>query len=106
MSRHRNIYVIELRKEVLEDRKFAEMNPNYIPGKPCVYVGMTARSPEERFEQHISGYKAARIVKKYGVHLKPRQFRSHNPMTYDEAKKMEVLKARRLREKGWGVWQN
>ena len=47
-----SIYVIELRKEVLSNKKFREKNPNYKPGKPCVYVGMTGKSPEERFQQH------------------------------------------------------
>ena len=102
----RNIYVIELHEEVLNDKKFLEKNPNYTPGKPCVYVGMTARSPEERFNQHLSGYKSARIVKKFGARLRPRQYESHNPMTYEDAMNMEVEKARRLRAKGWGVWQN
>ena len=59
-----NIYVIELREEVLGNKKFLEKNPNYIPGKQCVYVGMTARSPEERFRQHMTGYKSARIAKR------------------------------------------
>lgn len=101
-----NIYVIELREEVLSNKKFMEKNPKFIPGNPCVYVGMTSRSPEERFQQHLAGYKSAKMARKYGVLLKPRYFRSHNPMTYEDAKVMEVEKARRLRAKGWGVWQN
>ena len=101
-----SIYVIELRKEVLSNKKFREKNPNYKQGKPCVYVGMTGKSPEERFQQHLNGYKASKIAKKYGYRLKPRQFKSHNPMTYQEAQDMETEKARRLRAKGWGVWQN
>ena len=47
-----SIYVIELKKEVLKHRKFKEANPNYIPGKPCVYVGYTSKTPEERYQQH------------------------------------------------------
>ena len=56
MSKKTNysIYVIELDKNILELKKFREENPNYIDGKPCVYVGYTSKSPEERFEQHIT----------------------------------------------------
>lgn len=105
MTTH-NIYVIELDKEVLEKKKFKKANPDYIEGSPCVYVGMTSKSPEERFKQHIEGYRASKIVKQYGARLKPRQYVSHNPMTRDEASEMEIEKARRLRKKGWGVWYN
>ena len=105
-GRRYNIYVIELEKGVLNEKKFRQANPGYIDGKPCVYVGMTVRTPEERFAQHKRGYKAAKFVRKYGLYLKPRLYRKFNPMTYDEAKFMEVEKARRLRKRGYGVWQN
>ncbi len=101
-----SIYVIDLHKDVLSDKKFMSKNRRYVSGKPCVYVGMTARTPEERFRQHQEGYKSARIAKKFGRCLKPRQFQSHNPMTYEDAMAMEAEKARRLRARGWGVWQN
>ncbi len=71
MSTH-NIYVIELDKEVLKKKKFREANPDYVDSSPCVYVGMTSKSPEERFKQHKEGHKAARIVKQFGTRLKPR----------------------------------
>ena len=105
MTTH-NIYVIELDKQVLEKRKFREANPDYVDDSPCVYVGMTSRTPEERFEQHKSGYRSSRIVKQFGIRLKPRQYQSLNPMSRDEATEMELEKARRLRKKGWGVWVN
>ena len=105
MTTH-NIYVIELDKQVLEKKKFREANPDYVDGSPCVYVGMTSKTPEERFEQHKSGYRSSRIVKQFGIRLKPRQHQSFNPMSRDEAAEMEFEKARRLRRKGWGVWVN
>ena len=105
MTTH-NIYVIELDKQVLEKRKFREANPDYAENSPCVYVGMTSKRPEERFEQHKSGYRSSRIVKQFGIRLKPRQYQSLNPMGRDEAAEMEFEKARRLRKKGWGVWVN
>ena len=105
MTTH-NIYVIELDKQVLDKKKFREANPDYVEDSPCVYVGMTSKTPEERFEQHKSGYKSSRIVKQFGIRLKPRQYQSLNPMSRDETAEMEFEKARRLRKKGWGVWVN
>jgi hypothetical protein len=105
-KRDYSIYVIELDKSVLRERKFLEANPGYVEGKPCVYVGMTVRTPEARFAQHKCGYKAARFARRYGIRLKPRHYRLHNPMTREEARFMEVEKARRLRNRGYGVWQH
>ena len=105
MSTH-NIYVIELSKDVLSVKKFRDANPDYVSGKPLAYVGMTSRTPEERFAQHKGGYKCARLAKKYGVRLKPRQYASLNPMSYKDAVKAEKLKTKQLRKRGWGVWSN
>jgi hypothetical protein len=41
------------------------------PRIPWVYVGSSARSPEERFAQHERGYKSARLVKRYALRLRP-----------------------------------
>jgi hypothetical protein len=41
------------------------------PRIPWVYVGSSARSPEERFAQHERGYKSARLVKRFGLRLRP-----------------------------------
>lgn len=101
-----SIYVIRLKPEVLQKRKFREANPQHDPAKPCVYVGMTARSPEERFEQHKAGIKCGRgFVRDFWVCLMPRQYASYDPMTHEKAKWMEVEKARRLRKRGYAVWQ-
>jgi len=100
-----NIYVIELDKAVLKKKKFLEANPQYEGKKPCVYVGMTSRTPEERFDQHKRGYKSSKYAKKYGIRLRPRLFANHNPMTYGDACDMEKEKARRLRKRGYAVWQ-
>lgn len=37
---HHNVYVIEPSKVVLYGAKFKKCNPNYITGKPCMYVGL------------------------------------------------------------------
>jgi hypothetical protein len=45
-------------------------------------------------------------VKAFGVALVPRLYARFNPMTYEQAKAMEVELARRLRNRGYAVWQN
>ena len=49
----------------------------------CLYVGMTSKSPKERFEQHKSGYRSKKghkisssIVEKYGLYLRPSLYAS------------------------------
>lgn len=54
-----NVYVVRPDPEVLEHKRFRRANPDYLDGKPCVYVGMSALSPDERFENHLRGYKLA-----------------------------------------------
>jgi hypothetical protein len=105
---HRNLYVVELKPEVFSrERAFLEANLGYIPGaKPCVYVGMTGLTPEERLREHRNGNHSARFVKKYGVRLLPDLYEHFNPMPYALATVMEVELARQLRDHGYGVWQN
>jgi hypothetical protein len=105
---HHNLYVVELKSQVFSwERKFLEANLGYIPGaKPCVYVGMTGLTPEERLQDHRSGNHSARFVKKYGVRLLPELYKHFNPMPYELAAVMEGELARQLREQGYGVWQN
>jgi predicted GIY-YIG superfamily endonuclease len=101
------VYVIALDDKVLNDRKFIERNPNYIAGKPCVYVGQSAVEPKKRFEQHKAGYKASRYPRVYGKYLCHRRFRQYNPLdTRKEALAMEKELAGKLQAKGYGVWWN
>ena len=113
MSEH-CVYVVELDKKVLKHKKFRTTNPDYKEGKPCVYVGYTSKTPEIRFQKHKEGARDKKgikifstYVKNYGLWLKPRLYRSHNPFSsIKEAKNFEVEKARRLRKRGYAVWQN
>ena len=102
---HHNVYVLELKKKVLEKRRFREANPDHDPDKDCLYVGMTGLTPEQRFENHRNGQRGSRYVKKYGRCLRRRLYQRYNPMTYDDAVKMEVELAENLRAKGHAVWQ-
>ncbi len=102
------VYVIDLDKKVLKERMFKNANPNYNPIKPCVYVGQSAKTPENRFEQHLSGPKFySRWVRKYGRRLRPINYKRHNPL-YSRwaAEKKEKWLAENLRKKGYGVWYN
>ena len=102
---HHFVYVIELDKDVLYESKFKKANPEYLAGKPCVYVGMTGLDPDARLDRHKAGIQANRFVLEYGLRLLPELYESHNPMPYEDAKYMEVDLAIRLREAGYGVWQ-
>lgn len=102
---HHHVYVVELDPAVLEDKAFASANPDRRADKPCLYVGMTGLSPEERLARHKRGIQASRIVKRFGVRLRPRLYQHFNPMTHADAKEMETELARRLRRRGFAVWQ-
>lgn len=101
-----NVYVIELRKDVLKRKKFLAANPGYKKGMACLYVGMSARKPKERFEQHVNGYKANKYARDFGFKLRTDLFEHLNPMTRSDAEEMEYLLARDLQRRGYAVWQN
>lgn len=103
-QRH-SVYVVELSKGVLREAKFLRANPDYQPGMPCVYVGMTGLTPDERFDKHKAGIKSNRFVRQYGLRLRPDLYECYNPMPYEGARDMEVELAIGLREEGYGVWQ-
>ena len=103
--KHYHVYVVELSKDVLYEARFRKSNPDYITGKPCVYVGMTGLDPDVRFDKHKAGIQSNRYVKEFGLRLLPELYAAYNPMSYDEARDMEVEVAIDLREGGYGVWQ-
>lgn len=110
------IYVIELSKKVFtESTRFRTANPQFNGVLQCLYVGMTSKTPAERFIQHRTGYVnrkghklSANIVKKYGMYLRPSLYEHINlkPMDRDEALRMEEKLAWDLRRKGYAVWFN
>ena len=71
--------------------------------KPCVYVGMTGLTPEERFANHKAGTKAAWVVTRYGLRLLPELYEHLNPMPYQAAAEMEKDLAEDLRRAGYTV---
>jgi predicted GIY-YIG superfamily endonuclease len=101
------VYVVRLQNRVREKTAFQEANPRYRDGKPCVYVGMTGRTREERFRQHQEGYKSSPWVRRFGRRLFPWAWEGTGEYrTSSEAAEAEVELAERLRARGWGVWQN
>jgi hypothetical protein len=104
-GKHYHVYVVLLDNAVWLEAKFRKSNPWYVPGKPCLYVGMTGLSPDVRFDKHKAGIQANRFVTQYGLRLEPHYYEAYNPMTHDEAKTMEVELAIDFQESGFGVWQ-
>ena len=110
------VYVVELRKKVFtENYKFRAANPQFNGVLECLYVGMTSKTPAERFKQHKTGYVnskgykiSAYIVQKYGAYLRPSLYDQINlkPMTRNEDLAMEEKLAWDLRRQGYAVWFN
>ena len=102
---HHHVYVVELALDVLREPRFLRANPDYLHRRPCVYVGMTGLSPDERFDKHKAGIKSNKFVRLYGLRLLPALYEAYNPMPYRGAQEMEVELGIALREEGYGVWQ-
>jgi predicted GIY-YIG superfamily endonuclease len=88
---HHSVYVVYLRNPLGD-------------GKAGYYVGMTGLTPEQRLANHLAGVKAARVVRKHGVRLVPSLYEHLNPMTYEDAVRMEVELAKSLDRRGFKVF--
>lgn len=109
------VYVVELSKKVFtENARFRNANPQFNGVLQCLYVGMTSKTPKERFAQHKSGYRnkkghrlSSNIVQKYGMYLRPSLYNHIDPVsTRLEALKLEEGLALELRRKRYAVWFN
>lgn len=108
------VYVIELsRKVYTENWKFRAANPQFNGVRECLYVGMTSKTPQERFAQHRTGYRnakghklSANIVERYGLYLRPSLYQHIGPLSRAEALDVEKGLALELRRKGYAVWTN
>jgi hypothetical protein len=101
----RNVYVILLDDGVRLRARFARENPHASPDLPCLYVGVTGLTPEERFANHKRGHRASRYVREFGIRLLPEHYEHLNPMPDEAALEMEVDLAIELRKMGYAVWQ-
>jgi predicted GIY-YIG superfamily endonuclease len=91
MPSHHSVYVVYLR------------NPKG-DGRAGYYVGMTGLTPEARFANHKKGIKSAGVVKRFGERLVPKLYAHLNPMTYEDAVRMEQQLAGELRAAGYQVF--
>ncbi len=110
-----HVYVVELSKRIFtENRRFREANPQFNGVLQCLYVGMTSKTPKERFKQHKESIKskkgynlASSIVHKHGTYLRPSLYNHLNPIaTRTDALLMEKNLALDLRRQGYAVWFN
>ncbi len=102
------VYVIELDPEVLTKARFRNRNPGYREGKPCVYVGSTAHSPEKRFKQHIDGirFRYNIYARDFGFRLRPRLYKNYQGYkTRAEGEEAEERRAKSLQKRGYAVWR-
>jgi len=88
---HHSVYVVYLRNPMGD-------------GRAGYYVGMTGLTPDERFQNHKNGVKAARVVRRCGERLVPKLYAHLNPMRYKDAVAMEVKLAEDLRARGFQVF--
>jgi predicted GIY-YIG superfamily endonuclease len=98
------LYVVALDEAVWTDNRFRWQNLQRNPRRPCVYVGQTARRPEERLAQHKSGVKANPYVRRFGGELLEDLTGPVEARTRREAEAAERALADRLRRQGYGVW--
>jgi predicted GIY-YIG superfamily endonuclease len=95
-SRIFRVYVIEL-DDAAGPRARAEL--------PCVYVGQTADTPEERFAEHKSGHHASRHVKRHGIRLRPDLYATLPLVpTREQAEELERRVAEELARRGYTVF--
>ena len=100
---HHNVYVVLLAPAAADLPELKAVNPGRDPARPCVYVGMTGLTPEERFQNHKSGKKASSVVQSFGVKLLPELYEIYNPMPFEAAAVMEQELAADLRKQGFTV---
>ena len=90
------IYVIELADSAGRRRR---------RDRPCLYVGQTVVTAEERFAQHRSGHKASRIVRRHGRRLRPDLYHGLPLLASREAALvLEARVAAELRSRGYRVF--
>jgi hypothetical protein len=106
-----SLYVVKLHEDARE-RVLGRMPPlarSRIDRRlPCVYVGVTALTPEERYARHREGgLTSASIVRDHGVGLLKSLYRDANPLSAtseEEALTAEAALAEELRDRGYAVW--
>ena len=121
LERNHRVYAFRLTNEVLEERKFCEANPQLDQFDDLVYVGMTSKTREERFAQHLNAPEdgrdlGARFMRKYGydsfeeadvtIQLFQNRQYPHDKLTYGEALNTERYYGENLKSVSCGTWWN
>jgi hypothetical protein len=76
--------------------------PRRDPRIPWVYVGSSARTPEERLRQHRRGYKSSGLVKRFALRLRPDLYEDLGPFkSSKEARGAERARAQELADCGF-----
>jgi hypothetical protein len=105
----RRIYVIELDPEVWKEPRFRRQNTELGDRTPrgYYYVGQTGLSVEERFKQHMRGFRSNRYVKRYGRRLVMNLMQEKYWPPQTTTSKAEAAERRRadsLRKRGCAVY--
>jgi predicted GIY-YIG superfamily endonuclease len=109
------VYVIELSRRIFtENARFRNANPQYNGVLECLYVGMTSKTPQQRFDQHKKGALSkkghdlsSRLVKEYGLYLRPSLYEHIQSIrSRKDALLAEEALALELRRKRYAVWYN
>jgi hypothetical protein len=102
-QRDHHVYVILLHSDVLNGYRGQMINPDARRDMPCLYVGLTGFSPEERFRHHKSGRLPSREVQNHGLCLIPNLYAHLKPLPADRGEEAEKALALYLREQGFAV---
>ena len=121
LERNHSVYAFRLDIDVVGEKKFNEANPELEQLEELVYVGMTSKSREERYTQHMNAPEngrdlGAKFMRKYGVKsfseadatedlFQNRQY-PHDKLTYGEALNTERYYGENLKSKSCGTWWN
>ena len=97
----RSVYVVKLKNAIREKRTPLHRGQ---PDMPCVYVGLTGLSPEERLENHKRDHKASRHVRDYGIGLMPELYDQYNRLPWRLADQVEPALAKKLHRLGYNVF--
>jgi hypothetical protein len=74
------------------------------PDTRCVYVGSTALDPQDRFLRHKRGWRAAAIVRDYGIGLRHGMTKGPFPTRPIARREERRVHNRLAHRKGYKVW--
>ena len=121
LERNHRVYAFRLNEEIVGEAKFNDANPELEQLNELVYIGMTSKIREDRYDQHINAPEdgkdlGAKYMRKYGVRpytkadatnelLVNKQY-PHENLTYGEALNTERYYGENLKSTSCGTWWN